>query len=189
MVQWFCLISSLFDVLTSLFGIMSQYDLKFDLKINIGHCDLYFIVQWFCVTSWGLFDVWTSYFWDYGSVWHIWPQNKCRSLTYISWSSDFALYLEDYLMFQHHYLGLRVRNPKFWPRNKCRSMWPVFHGPVTLSYISKTVWCMSVIIYFQTVWPKLWYQICQHDLVILLTIFKIIWWMNIIVGIMAQCDT
>ena len=28
-----------------LFGIMSQYDPKFYLKINIGHCDLYFMVQ------------------------------------------------------------------------------------------------------------------------------------------------
>ena len=44
------------------FGILRQYDPKFYLKINIGHCDLYFMVQWFCVTSWRLFDVWTSYF-------------------------------------------------------------------------------------------------------------------------------
>ena len=59
MAQWLCLISwRLFDVWTSLFGSMSQ----FDLKIYIGHCDLYFMVQWFCVTSWRLFDVWTSYF-------------------------------------------------------------------------------------------------------------------------------
>ena len=43
-----------------LFGIMIQYDPKFDLK------------------------------------------------TYISWSSDFALYLEDYLMHEHYYLGLWV---------------------------------------------------------------------------------
>ena len=58
-VQWFCLISwRLFDVWTSYFGIMSQYD----LKINVGHCDLYFMVQWFCLISWKLFDVWTSYF-------------------------------------------------------------------------------------------------------------------------------
>ena len=41
---------------------MSQYDPKFDLKINIGHYDI------------------------------------------ISWSSDFALYLEDYLMHEHYYL-------------------------------------------------------------------------------------
>ena len=34
----------------------------FDLKINVGHIDLYYMVQWFCLISWGLFDVWTSYF-------------------------------------------------------------------------------------------------------------------------------
>ena len=27
------------------FGIMSQYDPMFDLKINVGHCDLYYMVQ------------------------------------------------------------------------------------------------------------------------------------------------
>ena len=26
-------------------------------------------------------------------------------MTYISWSSDFALYFEDYLMYEHHTLG------------------------------------------------------------------------------------
>ena len=26
---------------------MSQYDLMLDLKIKVGHCDLYFMVQWF----------------------------------------------------------------------------------------------------------------------------------------------
>ena len=31
-------------------------------KINVGHCDLYFMVQWFCLVSWRLFDVWTSLF-------------------------------------------------------------------------------------------------------------------------------
>ena len=34
----------------------------FDRKINVAHCDLYFIVQWFCLISWRLFDVWTSFF-------------------------------------------------------------------------------------------------------------------------------
>ena len=107
MVQWFCLISwRLFDVLTLLFGIMSQYDPKFDLKINIGHCDLYFMVQWFCVTSWRLWYM-NIIFWDYESVW------------------------------------LDV-----WPQNKCMSTWPMFHGSVILSYISKTIWCMSVYIFW-----------------------------------------
>ena len=31
-------------------------------KINVGHCDLYFMVQWFCLVSWRLFDVGTSLF-------------------------------------------------------------------------------------------------------------------------------
>ena len=30
------------------------------------------------------------------------------TVTYISWSSDFVLYLEDYLMCDHHPLGLQV---------------------------------------------------------------------------------
>ena len=29
---------------TSYFGIMSQYDMTFDLNINVGHYDLYFMV-------------------------------------------------------------------------------------------------------------------------------------------------
>ena len=57
----FALYRRLFDLCTSYFGIMNQYDPRFDLKINVGH------------------------------------------LTYILWSSDFALYLEDYLMYEHHY--------------------------------------------------------------------------------------
>ena len=62
-VHWFCLISwRLFNVWTSYFGIISQYDLTCDLKINVGYYGLYFMVQWFCLISWRLFDVWTSYF-------------------------------------------------------------------------------------------------------------------------------
>ena len=44
------------------FGIMSQYDPMFDLKIFVAHCDLYVMVQWFCLISWKLFSGWTSYF-------------------------------------------------------------------------------------------------------------------------------
>ena len=39
-----------------------SYDPMFDLKIIVGRCDLYFMVMWFCLRSWSLFDVWTSYF-------------------------------------------------------------------------------------------------------------------------------
>ena len=54
--------SWLFDVCTSYLGIMNQYDPRFDRKINVGHCDLYFMVQWFYLVSGRLFDVWTSLF-------------------------------------------------------------------------------------------------------------------------------
>ena len=30
---------------------MSQYDPKFDLKINVDHRDLHFTVQYFCLIS------------------------------------------------------------------------------------------------------------------------------------------
>ena len=52
----------LFDVCTSYFGSMNQYDQTFDLKINVSHCDLYSMVQWFCLISWRLFDAWTLLF-------------------------------------------------------------------------------------------------------------------------------
>ena len=41
---------------------MCQYDPTFDLKINVGHCDLNFMVQWFDVITRRLFAIWTSYF-------------------------------------------------------------------------------------------------------------------------------
>ena len=104
MVQWFCLISwRLFDVWTSLFGIMNQYDLTFDLKINVDHCGLYFMVHWFCIISWRLFDVWTSFFGIMGRMTrHLTSKYLYVTVTYISWSSDFALYLQDCLINVFH---------------------------------------------------------------------------------------
>ena len=51
-------------------------DRKFDLKINIGHYDLYFTVQWFCLKSLRLFDVCTSYFRSIKSARpDVWPKS------------------------------------------------------------------------------------------------------------------
>ena len=37
---------------------------------------------------------------------------------------------------------------------KWRSAWPIFHGPVILPYILKTIWCMNIIIWdYESVWP------------------------------------
>ena len=30
--------------------------------------------------------------------------------------------------------------PDIWHHNKCMLLWPIFHGPVMLPYISKTIW-------------------------------------------------
>ena len=92
--------------------IMSQFDATFVLTINVGHSDLHFMAQWFCLISWRLFVIWRPYF-RYWNIWH-----------------------------------------KDWPHKIYVGHWPIFHGPV-----------------------------------ILLNIFKIIWWINIIFGIMHQCDT
>ena len=86
----------------------------FDLKINLGCCDLHFMVQWFCLISWRLFDVWTSYF---GIIYdptidfkinvghcdlYFMVQLYCLvSWRLFEWSSDFALYLGR-LMYEHH---------------------------------------------------------------------------------------
>ena len=109
-VQWFCPISwRLFDVCTSYFGSMNLHDPTFDFKINVGHCDLYSMVQWFCLIPWRLFDVWTLLF---GITSQYDPKFDLKinrvSMTYISWSSDFALYLGDYLMYVHHTLGVWI---------------------------------------------------------------------------------
>ena len=78
---------------------MSQYNTNFYLKINIGHCDLYYMVQWFHVTSGRLFDVWTSYFGIMGQYATTFDLKinvgLCDIYFMVQW---FALYLQDYLM-------------------------------------------------------------------------------------------
>ena len=124
-----------FWCMKSLVGITSQYDQIFDLMINVGLCDVYFMVQWFCIIFWKLFDVWTSY---------------CGIMGQYDPTFDLIInvgHCDLYFMVQWH----ETVWSKFWPQNKYKSTWLIFHG-----------------------------------LVILLNIFKIIWWINIIVDL---CDT
>ena len=60
-------------------------------------------------------------------------------MAYILWSSDFALYLEDNLMYEHHFFGLRISFMRHWPNNNSMSLRPIFHGLVILCYIVKTI--------------------------------------------------
>ena len=57
-------------------------------------------------------------------------------MTYILWSSDFALYLEDNLMYEHHFLDYESVLCDIWPKNNCMS----------LTYIS---WASDFLLYFE----------------------------------------
>ena len=231
MVHWVRLTSrSLFDVLASYFGIMSQYDLifdlkcrslwpifhgslitwrlwcmniilwdyelydlMFDLKINVGHCDLYFLVHWFCLISWRLFDVWTSYceiMSEYDPTFDLKINiGLCDLYFMVQWFCLLSWRLFD--VWTSLFGIMSQYDPKFDHKTN------VGHGLVILPDISKIIWWMSAIFSDnETVWPKLWPQNRYrstwpifHCLVILLNSFNIIWWMNIIVVVMDQCDT
>ena len=71
--------------------------------------------------------------WYNGSVWHKdWTHKIYRSVTYISWSSDFAIYLENYLMDEGHTLDNGSVWHKDWPHKIYVGQWPIFHDPVIL---------------------------------------------------------
>ena len=104
-------------------------------------------------------------------------------MTYISWSIDFALYLEDCLMYE-------LRNyesvwPDVWPKNKCRSLWSIFHD-FTLyfeDYLMCEQYTLGLLVSMTRHWPKnkcrsLWPIF--HAPVILRYILKTIWYMNTI---------
>ena len=61
------------------------------------------MTHWFCIISWRLFDVWTSYFGIKGQYDLTYALKiNVVYVTYISWSSDIVLYLQDYLMHECH---------------------------------------------------------------------------------------
>ena len=154
-VQRFCLISwRLFDIWTPYFGIMSQYDSMFDLILIVGHCDLYFMVQWYCLISWRLFDVWTSYFRimsPFDPTFDL-KINVCHFDLYfmVQW---FCLISWKLFSSWTSYFGIMSQ----YDTNKRRSLWPIFHGPVILPYILKTIWYMNTILWdYESVWPNVW---------------------------------
>ena len=70
------------------------------------------------------------------------------NVTYIPWSSDFALYHEDYLMYEQYYLGLSV--------SMTQSLTYISWSRI-LPYIFKTIWCMYIIFWeYESVQPDIW---------------------------------
>ena len=116
-------------------------------------------------------------------------------MTYVSWASDFALYLEDFWYMNTILWDYESVWPNVWPKNKV-GHWPIFHGPVILPYILKTTWYMNTILWdYESVWPDVWPKNkCRslwpifHCLLILPYIFVFDGWMSYFWK-MSQCYT
>ena len=74
-----------------------------------------------------------------------WPQNISGSLWHISWVSDFAMYIEDFLLEKCHIWDITSMWPDYSPQNISRSLWPTFHGSLILTCTLNTFWCRNVI--------------------------------------------
>ena len=107
-----------------------------------GQSDLYFTVQWFCLIWWmnvlvGIMDQYDT---------------KIKLIKYM-WVSDlyFAVHLfcfiscQDHLMYECHTWDNGSVWHRDWPHRICVGQWLIFHGPVILPYIFKTIWLMNVI--------------------------------------------
>ena len=140
-------ILKLHDVWTSYFGIMSQYDPTFDLKINKGHCDLYFMVQWFCLISWRLFDVWISYFGimnQYDKTFDLKINiGHCDLYYMVQWFCLISWRLFDRWT---PCFGIMSRYDPMLDLKINVGHWPILHGPVFLPYILKTIQWLNIIL-------------------------------------------
>ena len=123
----------------------------------------HFMVQWFCLISWRLFDVWTSYFRimsQYVLIFDL-KINKCRLL----WPIFYRPVILPYILTPIWYMNTILKDYEsvwqdVWPKNNCMSLSPIFHGSVILPYILKTVWCMNFILQnYELVWHDIWLKI------------------------------
>ena len=81
----------------------------------------------------------------------------CMSMTYISWSSDFALYLERFFFKDKcHNWNTGSTWCKDLPDKMYVSQGLTFHGPVILSYILKTVWWIKL-------YWRYWFNLTQAE--------------------------
>ena len=66
-------------------------------------------------------------------------------MTHISWSIDYAVQLDYFLLEKCYTLNISSMWHEGWPQNVCMSLWPTFHSPVIFPYISKTIWRRNII--------------------------------------------
>ena len=166
---------------------MSQYDTTFYLRINVGHCDLYFMVQWFCFISWRLFDIWIPYF---GVINQYDPMfdlkifvGHCDLYFMVQW-----FYFVSWKLFSGwtSYFGIMSQ---YDPTSNLK----IFVGHYDLYFmvhwiclIFNTFWCMNIILWdYESVWHNIWpLNQCRslwpifHGPLILPFILNRMWWMN-----------
>ena len=169
---------------------MSQWDMTF-LPHNkyrshwpIFHVPL--ILLYILKTFWWINVI----LWDNESLGHdLWPHNKCRSqwliyhgpviLFYILktiWWINVMIWGDETLWHHWHdlwfcFIAWRLFNcdcPSlgWWvseSHNKCRSRWSIYHGPVTLLYILKAIWWISVKIWDDETLFLLWFSMKYRD--------------------------
>ena len=126
-----------------------------------GQHDLYFTVQWFCLTSWRLFDVCTSYFGSmtqYDMTFDLKINvGHCDLYSMVRWFCSISWRLFDVwtILF-----GIMSRYAPKFDLKINKGHWPIFHGPVILPYILKTIWCMYIILWeYESVRPAVTWRL------------------------------
>ena len=168
---------------------MGQYDLMLDLKIKVGQCNLYFMVQWFCLISWRLFDVLTWYL----GIMSQYDLMLDLEIKVGHWPLFHGSLILPYILKKIWCINMTCWNNESvwldaWPQNKSGSLWPICHGSLILPYILKTNWCINMTCWNnESVWLDAWPQnksgslwpIC-HGSMILPYILKTNWCINMI---------
>ena len=114
-------------------------------------------------------------------------------MTYISWFSDFALYLEYYLLDKCHTWDISSLWPDYWRQNISLLVWPIFHGSVILPYILNTICWINVtpgiLVPCDPIIDVKIY-LCWCDLYFMVQWFCLIsfFWINVTPGILLTCD-
>ena len=135
MVQWFCHILKTIWWTNVLIWILVPCDAKIYLIKCMWVRDLHFMVQWFCLISWRLFDGLMLYWRYWLSVMQTLTWNYYVGQWPTFHSPVILSYLEDYLLDKCHNWNNGSMRCKDLPHKTYVGQWPTFHGPVILSYL------------------------------------------------------
>ena len=91
---------------------------------KLGHCDLYFMVQWLCLIPWRLFHVWTSLFGIMNQY------DPTHDLKINVGHHDIYFIVQWFYVISWRLFDVWTSSFDIWPLNKFMSLWPIFHGPL-----------------------------------------------------------